>query len=161
MSRGNALQTGRPRDFLFLTVMKKLLLIALLALVAIPALQASSYNEQTCSRVISDLGNGRKASSSVYNQAFDQAFAVVTLFEGAVNKIKRVSSKDKREEMADSYNTIYADEYRSYSRILKLLRQHQKAGYLPASYRSKLSELMRRGSYIESMFTKFRSGYDL
>ena len=142
MSRGNALQTGRPRDFLFLTVMKKLLLIALLALVALPSVQAASYNEQTCSRVISELGNRRKASSSVYNQAFDQAFAVVTLFEGAVNKIKTVSSKDKREEMADSYNTVYSDEYRSYSRILKLL-------------------LMRRGSYIESMFTKFRSGYDL
>ena len=49
MSRGNALQTGRPRDFLFLTVMKKLLLIALLALVALPSVQAASYNEQTSS----------------------------------------------------------------------------------------------------------------
>ncbi len=127
---------------------------------------ASSFSQpidiDKCKSII-EMTADSKPSARQISFMIEQCRIVADIYMAEANRIKKIPTVQGREDAADEANRAYANEYRVYERMMRILKGQLRSdnaalGRLNAV---EIEHLANDDKYINQLFTIFRSGYEL
>ena len=118
-------------------------------------------NHELCIRLLQT----ENPTNEDYVQMIEQCRKVVNMYMETIDNIKKFESKDQRAKTAEYVNHLFMTDYEGYNAMVKTMKRDLndpvKASVMSNSTRAEIERLISDDKYINTMYTIFRSRYDL